>query len=452
MKNAFTLGFVGLWLLSGCTPAQPPASQAVASAPALAAPAKAPAAAHATPAAAPVQPDLAAAPPVEEARGATRKHGKLTIHVLDVGQGDSTVIVGPEESGASKVLIIDGGPKGTGTKLKQFFADNKIDHVDYAVLTHFDVDHVGGFVGSKPLFWNSAACDRTALFPKLAIYDHFTSVFKTDAAKDWNTCVSGFSKRIQVGQNAGLSSTMDLGGGYTAKIIAGDGFVLGKTGRVALVKDDQENPRSVVTLISGPGGFDFLVPGDATGQPAGKEKAEVEVAIGEYLSKNSIDLEILRVGHHGSANTSNPTFLKAAKPEVAIISVGDEQGVNYKHPNCGTYKALAAQGVKVVLQTETGRPDCSSPSPAPVVAHGNIRIDVEGANYKISSATASPALALNCSLTGCGGGGATPPSGGHPVATNECCKVCKTSKPCGDSCISATSTCTRDPGCACAAE
>jgi hypothetical protein len=189
--------------------------------------------------------------------------------------------------------------------------------------------------------------------------------------------------------------------------------------------------------------LDFLVPGDASGQPSGAEKAEVEVAVGEYLTKNGIDLEVLRVGHHGSANTSHPDFIAAAKPEVAVISVGDNQPANFKHPRCKTVTTLAAMNVKYVLQTETGRPDCAAPIPPPIVANGSIRIEVQGGEYSITSVPPTPGIDLKCTLTGC----SESPSAANPPS--DCCKICKTSKPCGDSCIASTATCNKPKGCAC---
>jgi competence protein ComEC len=329
----------------------------------------------------------------------------LTIFVVDVGQGDSTVIVGSKQGQTQRVLVIDGGPAGTGAKLRQFFSDQKLDQVDYAVLTHFDADHVGGFVtigGNDPLFWTSKDCTKTGLFPKSAIYDHFSDTPKSKSAAEWDACTGDFAHRVRVTKGSGLGQTMDLGGGYSAKIIAGDGYVL--------------------------------------------ERAEVEVAIGDYLVANKIDLEVLRVGHHGSANTSNPNFIAAAKPEVAIISVGDKQPANFKHPRCKTYETLAAKGVKYVLQTETGKPDCATPTPPPTVANGTIRIDVAGDKYRISSSSTPSNINLDCTLLGCSSGTNNPVTGPDPT----CCKVCKTSQPCGDTCIAATATCTKPKGCACA--
>jgi hypothetical protein len=167
-----------------------------------------------------------------------------------------------------------------------------------------------------------------------------------------------------------------------------------------------------------------------------------------------VDVEVLRTGHHGAANATNEDFIKAIKPEVAIISTGDNQKANYKHPRCVTYESLKAGSVGLVLQTELGTTDCTGPPPIdPVVVNGTIRIDVERDTYSITSyGTNSPAnggatkqVSYTCALSGgCTAGTPSPPS------PSSCCRECTNGKPCGDTCISATASCTRPPGCACA--
>jgi hypothetical protein len=168
------------------------------------------------------------------------------------------------------------------------------------------------------------------------------------------------------------------------------------------------------------------------------------------LAANGIDLEVLRVGHHGSDNTSNPAFIEVAKPELAVISVGDQQPANFKHPRCKTYETLAVKNVRYVLQTEAGRPDCKQPQPTPLVAHGTIRIGVTGATYRVTSMRSDATLDvepvnLTCTLSECV---TTPPAG----ASSVCCRYCNTGQPCGDTCIATEAVCSKPPGCACAAE
>jgi beta-lactamase superfamily II metal-dependent hydrolase len=394
-------------------------------------------------------------PPPSAAAEGPPKVANLTVYAIDIGQGDSTLIVGPGSGLDRKVLLIDAGPLSkpdAGEVVTQFLKSQSIDHVDYVILSHLDADHVGGFAasnGSTSVLWPaSSGCktNKTQWFPRIAAYQHAAKKYDTNAAKDWNDCIASVPKRVFVTKGSGLGDTLDLGGGYTARIIAGDGYVLDRNDRVPQV--GSENSLSIVTLISGPGGFEFLVPGDATGQPGGDEKAEVEVAVADYLKANNIDLEILRVGHHGAENTSNPKFLAVAKPEVAIISVGDEQPPKFKHPRCKTYEALAAANINYVLQTETGKPDCAKPAGTPVIAHGTIQIDVAGSDYKISKVGGGSDIDLSCNLSGCSAAAPSP----IPQQPGNCCKRCKSSKPCGDACIPASAACTKPQGCACAAQ
>lgn len=381
----------------------------------------------------------------------------LTIYAIDVGQGDSTLIVGPGVGEDRKVLLIDAGPLSLpdgGRVVSNFFESQGIKHIDYVILTHFDADHVGGFAathGSTSLLWQSSQnckTQRTPLVPRLATYEHAAEKFDTDAAMDWNTCIASVPKRVRVTENQGLGDTLDLGGGFSAKIIAGNGYVLGRQARVANVK--KENSLSVVTLVSGQNGFHFLVPGDASGQAAGDETAEVEVAVADYLSAKGIELDVLRVGHHGAENTSNPRFLSATHPRVAVISVGNEQPKNFKHPRCKTYESLANAQVNFVLQTEAGHPDCAKPKGSPLSADGTIRIDVSGSAYQVSTIPTNSAIGLHCTRSGCSPTGSTDNT--PLVPTNNCCKICRNSQPCGDTCIGTGASCTKTTGSACLGE
>ena len=84
----------------------------------------------------------------------------------------------------------------------------------------------------------------------------------------------GARNRVRVIQGSGLGDLLDLGGGYSAKIIAGSGYVLDRDTRVEHV-NNSENARSVVVLVSGPEKFEFLIPGDASGQQSGDEHAVI---------------------------------------------------------------------------------------------------------------------------------------------------------------------------------
>ena len=64
----------------------------------------------------------------------------LTVYFLDVGQGDSALIVCDGEA-----MIIDGGLPGQSSKIFSFLEKNlHVNHLKYMVATHPDNDHIGG--------------------------------------------------------------------------------------------------------------------------------------------------------------------------------------------------------------------------------------------------------------------------------------------------------------------
>jgi len=73
----------------------------------------------------------------------------LEIHHINVGQGDSTLVVGPNGT----TVLIDAGDGGYfsldgGKIVFEYLESMGINHLDYTVVTHRDGDHVGGFAFS----------------------------------------------------------------------------------------------------------------------------------------------------------------------------------------------------------------------------------------------------------------------------------------------------------------
>jgi competence protein ComEC len=94
------------------------------------------------------------------------------------------------------------------------------------------------------------------------------------------------------------------------------------------------NNNSVVLDLSW-GQTDFLFEGDA------EQEAEASMIAAGLIP----DVEILKVGHHGSRTASSPAFLAAAKPEVAIYMAGT--GNSYGHPHAETMAALQSIGATI---------------------------------------------------------------------------------------------------------
>ena len=354
----------------------------------------------------------------------------LQIYVIDVGQGDSTLVVGPGRNDKPATLLIDAGDNRPGKNgaalVERILKKAGVTHLDHVVLSHYDADHMGGFVTigtpSKSLLWTrddsseEPLCRPTRLFPTTSIVDIGPPIGASQSRTEWQACVHRIAaahptvQHIQIDQPEQLGSRFDLGGGASAQIVSGRGYVLGKSARIE--NANSPNEMSISVLVATSDGFDFLVTGDLIGVPDthGDEDAKLEDALADALSEH-VDLEILRIGHHGAANATSPTFVYKLKPEVALISVGAEsqQGANFHHPRCQTLTTLTRIGL--LIQTGAGNHDCpASPPTTPVIANGTIRIDVRGDRYTIATVPGTSSLraptnpfAVTCTLaSGCG--------------------------------------------------
>jgi hypothetical protein len=182
-----------------------------------------------------------------------------------------------------------------------------------------------------------------------------------------------------------VGEQINLGEGLTARIVAGGGHVWGYDRSFAT--GEEADAHGIVLLISNGQGFEFLLMPDLgskrRSRPGG---TSIEDAIADKLMSEGMDIEVIRVANHGGENATSRKLLSRTKPEVAIISTGDDQAEDAHHPRCRTLHALSSGGVGLVLQTESGNPDCNPrDEDRRFVADGTIRIDVTGSDYTIST-------------------------------------------------------------------
>lgn len=312
---------------------------------------------------------------------------QLEILTLNVGQGDSTLIIGPQVDGHRVTVLIDGGPLDENSslvildQLQKF----KLSHLDHMVLTHFDADHMGAFVHgqeSSSILWDSD-CRPTLLFPLASIVDLGESDKDTETVHEYLKCRdSGIQQtgiqHVTVGTDPqkNLGHSIELGDSFFLTVVAGNGYVIENPQRVPQV--DSDNEKSIALLLSGPQ-FEFLLTGDMTGIPFAGEDALVEDALAASLQSFHIEIDILKVGHHGAANASSETFLEILKPKLALISVGDNP---HGHVACDTLDRLAT--VSQVIQTQSGQnPHCLN-EPA-TIANNSIQVSVQrNGSYQVS--------------------------------------------------------------------
>ena len=220
--------------------------------------------------------------------------GKLSVSILDVGQGDAILITSP----SGQHILIDGGPSPERVCLELGKALPYWEKtIDLVVLTHPHDDHVTGLVEVLRRYEV-----KQVLYPDL---DHEAVVYD-----EWLDVID--EKNIpciwaQVGQH------IDLGGGATLEVLNPPVQLLEGT------ESDIDN-NGVITRLE-MGEVSFLLTADHF------EDCE------RYLLEQGMELEstVLKVGHHGSNTSTCLEFLAAVDPEVAVISVGADNP--YGHPS-----------------------------------------------------------------------------------------------------------------------
>lgn len=239
----------------------------------------------------------------------------LTMTFLDVGQGDATAIRTPH----GVWLVIDAGPAGEGrdagrSVVAPFLAAHGARSIEALLLSHAHLDHYGGIP---------------------ALLDRFEvrRLLEPGAASD----------------DPGYRSLLDLvaaSGAEWHPLRRGDSLVVDGVAFLVLHPDADWaewgldlNEDSAVLLVRY-GAFEALLAGDA-GLPA---EAALRGAVG--------DVEVLKVGHHGSAGASSSAWLAELQPEAAIVSVG--RGNRYHHPSAEALGRLGASGAEVWRTDELG--------------------------------------------------------------------------------------------------
>lgn len=237
---------------------------------------------------------------------------QLEVHFLEVGQGDCTLVIGPDGT----TFLFDGGPNGAGTnELVPFLQGLGITSLDYVAASHYHADHVGGLDEIWQAGIQAAVClDRG---------DSNTPT--TQTFNDYRSTYAGVRQTVVPGM------VVPLGGGATATCLVVEGALIGG-GSVDISSSAQyENSASIAWRIEY-GNFDMYVAGDLTG--GGNGSTDVEDALGPLCG----DLDVLRASHHGSSTSTQSSFLAHVLPEAAIISCGS--GNQYGFPKQDTIDNL----------------------------------------------------------------------------------------------------------------
>ncbi|QLD90949.1 MBL fold metallo-hydrolase [Natronomonas salina] len=225
----------------------------------------------------------------------TGAEGELSVHYINVGQADATLLISPE----GETMLIDSGDwRNDGETVIDYLEARGVDRIDHLVSTHAHADHIGGHA---------------------AVIDHF------ETEKDGVGAVydSGVVHTSQTYENY-----LDAVERHDVTLYeVADGDEIPFPGTATTVRNpvepggDDLHANGVVLDVRF-GETTFLFTGDAEGPVEDR-------LVDDY--GDDLDADVYQAGHHGSETSSSASFLGAVDPEVAVVSSGYDS--QYGHPH-----------------------------------------------------------------------------------------------------------------------
>jgi competence protein ComEC len=248
----------------------------------------------------------------------------LTVHFLDVGQGDSILI-----EYANKSMLIDAGESDQGEVVSDYLHDRGISTLDYVVATHPHSDHIGGMDDILNSFQ----------------IKHFVDSGYPYTSKTYENMLTAIDKKNIPFETPKRGDKINFAPSIDVEVLNPG----------ATYYSDDLNQNSIVLKVTD-GKVSFIFMGDA-----GLE-AENDIIKADY----NVDADILKVGHHGSRSASGATFISAVSPSISVIEVG--VGNDYGHPHKEILERL--EKVSKVYRTDL---------------NGTMTITTDGSTYTVTT-------------------------------------------------------------------
>ena len=232
----------------------------------------------------------------------------LQVHFIDVGQGDSTLIITPDK----KTVLIDAGDEQHSSRTMGYIKSQGIEKLDLVIATHPDADHIGGM-------------DKV-------IKNFDIGMFSMPlVSKD----TKQYKEIKQELKNKKLKNK---------PLYTGDGLSVGKDVKLQILSPQKNrtysdtNEYSIVARLSYKE-VSFLFMADAT--------MENEIAI--INDFDDIRADVLKLGHHGSSTSTSDYFLGKVNPSIGVISCGKNN--KYGHPHKEVMNLLEKYNI-IIFRTD----------------------------------------------------------------------------------------------------
>ncbi|MBE5736148.1 MAG: MBL fold metallo-hydrolase [Clostridiales bacterium] len=257
----------------------------------------------------------------------------LEIGFVDVGQGDCIIIKLPD----NKTMIIDSGDKVNAAKdsIEEYIQDNNIKAFDYMLLTHQDADHVANLDWVLENY-QVRYIFRPNIYSDNALSASIPAEFNPELPDKDNRCTTNvYAEFIVAAYNESCTTEIfNKDSDFTNKVICGEqeysytfNFLTPVAEKSEISYSDANDYSPIFTLDYA--GRKIMFNGDA-------EEKMLKEYVQNYPQGHNVD--VLKVGHHGSHNATSEEFINLIDPEVAVIQCG--YGNDHGHPHGKTLTIL----------------------------------------------------------------------------------------------------------------